>query len=81
MNENVCREKLVETRTEWGYFGHESGPNCGTRNTRELVILRLHPAGTEMSAGVLLASSFYSLCFMHTADFQGSLFPSLLNCF
>lgn len=43
--------------------------------------LRLHPAGIEMSAGVLLASSFYSLYFMHTADFQGSLFPPLLNCF
>lgn len=60
---------------------HESGSNCGTRNTRELVIVRLHLAGIEMSAGVLLASSFYSLCFMHIADFQGSLFPSLLNCF
>lgn len=61
-----------------GKTWHEGVSNCGTRNTREL---RLHPAGIEMSAGVLLASSFYSLYFMHAADFQGSLFPSLLNCF
>lgn len=61
-----------------GKTWHEHGSNCGTRNTREL---RLHPAGIDISAGVLLASSFYSLYFMHTADFQGSLFPSLLNCF
>lgn len=25
MDENVCREKLVEIRTEWGYFGQFRG--------------------------------------------------------
>lgn len=60
-----------------GTTWQERDSNCGMRNTRELIILCLHSGSTEMSGGVFLAGSFYPTYFIHAADIQGSLFPSL----